>query len=110
MGLTVRTGIAHTGVVGILKGKLPGPVVVVRSELDALPVTEENSFPFKSTVRSTCNGQDVGVAHACGHDIHIAAILGVATVLAAMRERLPGTVIFIFQPAEEGPPQPEEGE
>jgi amidohydrolase len=109
MGLSVRTGIAHTGVVGILKGGLPGRVVAVRSELDALPVTEENSLPFKSTVRSTYNGQDVGVAHTCGHDIHIAAILGVATVLSAMRERLLGTIIFIFQPAEEGPPPPEEG-
>ena len=107
--LEVRTGIAHTGVVGVLKGGLPGRVVAVRFELDALPVTEENSLPFKSTVRSTYNGQDVGVAHACGHDIHIAAILGVATVLASVRERLPGTIIFIFQPAEEGPPTPEEG-
>jgi amidohydrolase len=95
--------------VGILKGAKPGPVVAVRSELDALPVTEENSLPFKSTVRSTYNGQDVGVAHACGHGIHIAAILGVATVLASMRDQLRGTVMFIFQPAEEGPPDDEEG-
>jgi amidohydrolase len=109
IGLDVQTGIAHTGVVGILKGAKPGPVVAVRSELDALPVTEENSLPFKSTVRSTYNQQDVGVAHACGHDIHIAAILGVATVLASLREQLRGTVIFIFQPAEEGPPVGEEG-
>jgi amidohydrolase len=109
IGLDVQTGIAHTGVVGILKGARPGPVVAVRSELDALPVTEENSLPFKSTVRSTYNGQEVGVAHACGHDIHIAAILGVATILASMREQLRGTVIFIFQPAEEGPPAGEEG-
>lgn len=109
IGLDVQTGIAHTGVVGILKGAKPGPVVAVRSELDALPVTEENSLPFKSTVRSTYNQQDVGVAHACGHDIHIAAILGVATVLASLREQLRGTVIFIFQPAEEGPPAGEEG-
>ena len=109
IGLDVQTGIAHTGVVGILKGAKPGPVVAVRSELDALPVTEDNSLPFKSTVRATYNDQDVGVAHACGHDIHIAAILGVATVLASLREQLPGTVIFIFQPAEEGPPAGEEG-
>ena len=109
LGLEVQTGIAHTGVVGVLKGAKPGPVLAVRSELDALPVTEENSQPFKSTVRSTYNGQDVGVAHVCGHDIHIAAILGVATVLASMREQLPGTVIFVFQPAEEGPPAGEEG-
>jgi len=109
LGLDVRTEIAHTGVVGILKGGQPGPIVAVRSELDALPVTEDSNLPFKSTVRSTYNEQDVGVAHACGHDIHIAAILGVATVLAGMRKELPGTVIFIFQPAEEGPPKGEEG-
>jgi amidohydrolase len=109
LGLQVRSGIARTGVVGVLKGGQPGPVVAVRSELDALPVTEDTNLPFRSTVRSTYNGQDVGVAHACGHDIHIAAILGVATVLAGLRERLPGTVIFIFQPAEEGPPKGEEG-
>jgi amidohydrolase len=109
LGLDVQTGIARTGVVGILKGRRPGPVVAVRSELDALPVTEATSLPFKSTVRSTYNGQDVGVAHACGHDIHIAAILGVATVLASMRDQLPGTVMFIFQPAEEGAPRGEEG-
>jgi len=107
--LDVQTGIAHTGVVGVLKGAKPGPIIAVRSELDALPVTEESTLPFKSTVRTTYNGQDVGVAHACGHDIHIAAILGVATVLASMREQLTGTVIFVFQPAEEGPPVGEEG-
>jgi metal-dependent amidase/aminoacylase/carboxypeptidase family protein len=100
----VQTGIAHTGVVGVLKGAKPGPVIAVRSELDALPVTEESPLLFKSTVRSTYNDQEVGVAHACGHDIHIAAILGVATVLASMREQLSGTVIFVFQPAEEGRP------
>ena len=109
MGLNVRTGIARTGVVGILKGGRPGPVVAVRSELDALPVTEESSLCFKSTVRSTYNGQEVRVSHVCGHGIHIAAILGVAAVLSSMRERIPGTVIFIFQPAEEGPPRGEEG-
>jgi amidohydrolase len=109
LGLEVQTGIAHTGVVGILKGGRLGPVVAVRSELDALPVTEDTDLPFKSTVRSEYNGQPVGVAHACGHDIHIATILGVATVLSSMREQLPGTVIFIFQPAEEGPPAGEEG-
>jgi amidohydrolase len=109
LGLDVQTGIAYTGVVGVLKGAKLGPIIAVRSELDALPVTEENTLPFKSTVRSTYNGQDVGVAHVCGHDIHIAAILGVAAVLASMREQLPGTVIFVFQPAEEGPPPGEEG-
>ena len=109
LGLEVQTGIAHTGVVGILRGAKPGPVAAVRSELDALPVTEDTQYSFKSTVRTTFNGQDVGVAHACGHDIHIAAILGVATVLASMRDQLHGTVMFIFQPAEEGAPEGEEG-
>lgn len=109
LGLEVQTGIAHTGVLGILRGGRPGPVAAVRSELDALPVAEDNSLPFKSTVRSTYNGQDVSVAHLCGHDIHIAVVLGVASVLASMRERVPGTVMFIFQPAEEGPPTGEEG-
>jgi amidohydrolase len=90
-------------------GGLPGPIVAVRSELDALPVTEDSNLPFKSTVRSSYNDQEVGVAHACGHDIHIAAIIGVATVLASMRQQLHGTVIFIFQPAEEGAPKGEEG-
>jgi len=109
LGLSVRTGIAHTGVVGILTGGRPGPVVAVRSELDALQVTEDSPYPFKSTVRTTVNGVAVGVAHACGHDIHIAAILGVARVLSEIRAQLPGTVIFIFQPAEEGPPPGEDG-
>jgi len=109
LGLEVQTGIAHTGVVGVLTGAEPGPTIAVRSELDALPVTEENSLPFKSTARSTYNGQQVDVAHVCGHDIHIAAVLGVATVLASMRQQLHGTVIFVFQPAEEGPPEGEEG-
>jgi amidohydrolase len=109
LGLDVQTGIAHTGVVGTLKGSRPGPAVAVRSELDALQVTEDSPYPFKSTVRTSVNGEDVGVAHACGHDIHIAAILGVATVLASLRAQLPGTVIFVFQPAEEGPPEGEEG-
>lgn len=105
----VRTGVAHTGVVGVLKGGRPGPVVAVRADMDALPVTENTSLPFKSTVRTTYLGQDVGVMHACGHDIHTAVQLGVASVLASMRAELPGTVLFIFQPAEEGPPPGEEG-
>jgi amidohydrolase len=108
-GLDVQTGIAYTGVVGTLRGGRPGPVVAVRSELDALQVTEESPYPFKSTVRTNSNGHEVGVAHACGHDIHIAGILGVAAVLSSMRSELPGTVIFVFQPAEEGPPPGEEG-
>ncbi len=105
----VRTGIAHTGVVGILRGGRPGPVVAVRADMDALPVTEDTPFPFRSTVRTTYLGQEVGVSHACGHDIHVAVQLGVASVLASMREEIPGTVKFIFQPAEEGPPPGEEG-
>lgn len=105
----VRTGVAHTGVVGILRGGRPGPVVAVRADMDALPVTEDTPFPFKSTVRTTYLGQEVGVSHACGHDIHVAVQLGVASVLASMRDELPGTVKFIFQPAEEGPPPGEDG-
>ena len=109
LGLEVTTGIAHTGVVGILRGDLPGPVVAVRADMDALPVTEDTPYEFKSTVRTTYLGQEVGVMHACGHDIHTAVQLGVASVLAGMRDELPGTVKFIFQPAEEGPPPGEEG-
>lgn len=105
----VRTAVAHTGVIGILRGGQPGPVVAVRADMDALPVTERTSYEFKSTRRTTYLGQEVGVMHACGHDIHTAVGLGVASVLAAMREDLPGTVIFIFQPAEEGAPPEEEG-
>ena len=105
----VRTGIAQTGVIGILRGGKPGPVVAVRADMDALPVTEDTPYPFKSTVRTTYLGQEVGVAHACGHDVHVAVQLGVAEVLAGMRNDLPGTVIFVFQPAEEGPPPGEKG-
>jgi amidohydrolase len=109
LGLEVRTGVAHTGVIGILRGGRPGPVVAVRADMDALPVTENTDLPFRSTVRSTYLGQDVGVAHACGHDVHVAVQLGVASVLAGMRAQLPGTVVFIFQPAEEGAPPGERG-
>lgn len=105
----VRTGIAHTGVVGVLRGGRPGPVVAVRADMDALPVTEETPYPFRSTVRTTYLGQEVGVSHACGHDVHMAIQLGVAEVLAGMRRELPGTVLFVFQPAEEGPPPGEAG-
>ena len=105
----VRTGIAHTGVVGVLRGGRPGPVVAVRADMDALPVTEETPYPFKSTVRATYLGQEVGVSHACGHDVHVAIQLGVADILAGMRAAIPGTVLFVFQPAEEGPPPGEEG-
>ncbi|MDP6966055.1 MAG: amidohydrolase [Candidatus Marinimicrobia bacterium] len=109
LGIQVTTGIAHTGVVGILEGGRPGPVVAVRADMDALPVTEETPYPFKSTVRTTYLNKEVGVMHACGHDIHTAVQMGVASVLSSMRKDLPGTVKFIFQPAEEGPPPGERG-
>jgi amidohydrolase len=109
LGLEVRTGVAHTGVVGVLRGGKPGPVVALRADMDALPVTEEVDVPFASKVRTTYNGQEVGVMHACGHDAHTAILMGVAEVLAGMRNELPGTVKFIFQPAEEGAPAGERG-
>src|SRR5256712_3522769 len=102
LGIEVTTGVAHTGVVGVLRGGRPGPVVALRADMDALPVTEEVDVPFASKVRATYNGQEVGVMHACGHDAHTAMLMGVAEVLAGMRAELPGTVKFIFQPAEEG--------
>ena len=105
----VRTGIAHTGVVAVLRGGLPGPVVAVRADMDALPVTEETDLAFRSTKRATYLGQDVGVMHACGHDMHTAVQLGVASIFKALQPELPGTVVFVFQPAEEGPPPDEEG-
>jgi amidohydrolase len=109
LGLEVQTGVAHHGVVALLKGGLPGPVVAVRADIDALPVTEQTNLPFASKVRATYLGQEVGVMHACGHDVHTAVQLGVASVLTAMKATLPGTVKFIFQPAEEGAPPGEEG-
>jgi amidohydrolase len=105
----VQEKVAHTGVVGILKGGLPGPVVALRADMDALPVGEEVDVPFKSQVRTEWNGQQCGVMHACGHDAHTSILMGVAEVLAGMRERIPGTVKFIFQPAEETPPIGEDG-
>ncbi|MBK5009796.1 amidohydrolase [Pseudomonas sp. S60] len=116
LGLEVQTGIAHTGVVGILRGGKPGPVVAIRAELDALPLTEQTGLPYASTVRVLdkggdlrTRGKEVGVMHACGHDAHMAMALGVAEVLAARRDQLPGTLKLIFQPAEEGPPLGETG-
>jgi amidohydrolase len=109
LGLEVQTGIAHTGVVGVLRGGRPGPVVALRADMDALPVVERTGLPFASTVRSTYEGQEVGVMHACGHDAHVAILLGAATVLSGLRADLPGTIKFIFQPAEEGAPKGEEG-
>ena len=105
----VREKVAHTGVVGVLKGGRAGPVVALRADMDALPVTEEVDVPFKSTVRTEWNGQSCGVMHACGHDAHTAILMGVAEALAGIRERIPGTVKFIFQPAEETPPIGEDG-
>ena len=107
--LEVRTGVAHTGVVGVLRGGKPGPVIAMRADMDALPVTEQVDVPFKSLVRTEYRGEQVGVMHACGHDGHTAILMGVAQVLASMRAQLPGTVVFVFQPAEEGAPDGEEG-
>jgi amidohydrolase len=109
LGLEVQTGVAHHGVVALLKGGLPGPVVALRADMDALPVTEATDLPFASKVKTTYLGQEVGVMHACGHDVHTAVQLGVASVLTAMKATLPGTVKFIFQPAEEGAPAGETG-
>jgi len=105
----VRTEVAHTGVVGLLKGGLPGPVVALRADMDALPVAEEVDLPFASKVRTDWNGEQVGVMHACGHDAHTAILMGVAEVLAGLRAGLHGSVKFIFQPAEEMPPEGEDG-
>jgi len=101
--------LAGTGVVGILKGGKPGGVVGLRADIDALPVTERNDLPYRSKATAEYNGQTVGVMHACGHDTHIAMLLGTAKVLSQMKKEVPGTVVFIFQPAEEGPPGNEEG-
>ncbi len=109
LGMEVRTGVATTGVVGVLRGGKPGRAVALRADMDALPVTEQVDLPFRSRVRTEYNGQQVGVMHACGHDNHVAILLGTATVLAGMRAQLPGTVTFLFQPAEEGPPVGERG-
>jgi amidohydrolase len=109
LGIEVQTEVAHTGVVGLLRGGLPGPVVALRADMDALPVTELADVPFASKVRTEYNGQEVGVMHACGHDVHTAALMGAAEVLAGMRDRLPGSVKFVFQPAEEGSPAGERG-
>jgi amidohydrolase len=105
LGLDVQTGVGGNGVVGILRGGKPGPVVALRADMDALPVTEMVDLPFKSTVRATYNGQQVGVMHACGHDNHVAILMGTAELLAGMKDRIPGTVKFLFQPAEEAPPR-----
>jgi len=109
LGLPVQTEVAHTGVVAVLRGSKPGPVVALRADMDALPVAEEVDLPFASKVRTQWAGKETGVMHACGHDTHVAILMGVAEVLTRMRTELPGTVKFIFQPAEEGPPPGERG-
>jgi amidohydrolase len=109
LGIEVRTGVAHTGVVGVLRGGMPGKVVALRADMDGLPVTEQVNLPFASKVKATYNGQEVGVMHACGHDNHVAILMGVAELFAGMKDQLAGTVKFIFQPAEEGAPSGEEG-
>ena len=96
LGISVQTGVAKTGVVGILKGKKPGKVVALRADIDALPVTERNDLPFKSNVRATYNGKETGVMHACGHDSHVAILMGVAEVLSQMKNDIHGTIKFIF--------------
>ena len=103
LGIEVRTEVGGHGVVGVLRGGKPGKVVALRADMDALPVTEQVDLPFKSTAKAMYNGHEVGVMHACGHDNHVAMLMGAAEVLAGMRAELPGTVVFLFQPAEEGP-------
>jgi amidohydrolase len=109
LGIEVQTGVAHTGVVGLLKGGKPGPVVALRADMDGLPVTERVPLPFASKVKTQYDGNEVGVMHACGHDTHVSILMGVAEVLTAMKKDLKGSVKFIFQPAEEGVPKGEEG-
>ena len=109
LGLEVTAGIAHTGVVALLRGALPGPTIMLRADMDALPVTERTDVPFRSTAMSEFRGRQVGVMHACGHDAHTAILMGAAQVLSGLRNSLPGTVMFVFQPAEEGVPEGEQG-
>jgi amidohydrolase len=109
LGIEVRTEVAHTGVIGILEGGKPGPVVALRADMDGLPVVERTGLPYASKVKSTYEGQNVGVMHACGHDNHVAILMGAASVLAEIRDQIPGTIKFVFQPAEEGAPRGEEG-
>lgn len=109
LGIEVKEGVAKTGVVGILKGGKPGPCIALRADIDGLPVVERVNLPYASKEKTTYNGQDVGVMHACGHDTHTAILMSVAEVLAGMKNEIKGTIKFIFQPAEEGPPEGEEG-
>ena len=109
LGIEVQTGVAHTGVVGILRGSKPGPVIALRADMDALPVTERNSLPFASKEKTIFNGQETGVMHACGHDTHVAILMGAAEILSKNKSELKGTIKFVFQPAEEGSPAGEDG-
>lgn len=109
LGIEIKTKVGVTGVVGVLKGDKPGPVIALRADMDALPIEEVNDLPFASKVKATYNGKETSVMHACGHDTHVAILMGVAEVLASMKKDLKGTVKFIFQPAEEGAPKGEEG-
>ena len=109
LGIEVQTGVAHTGVVGVLKGGKPGPVVGLRADMDALPVTERVDIPWASKVKSTYNNIETGVMHACGHDTHVAMLMGAARILTEIKDELQGTIVFVFQPAEEGAPPGEEG-
>jgi amidohydrolase len=109
LGLEVKENVAKTGVVGLLKGNKAGPCIALRADMDALPIVEKPNVPFASKEKSKYNGQDVGVMHACGHDTHVAMLMSVAEILAGMKNDLKGTVKFIFQPSEEGPPEGEEG-
>jgi len=109
LGLEVKTGIAHTGVAAVLRGGKPGPTIALRADMDALPVTELADVPFKSTAKGEYRGESVGVMHACGHDAHVAILMTVAQAFTAMRKELPGNILFIFQPAEEGAPEGEKG-
>ena len=109
LGIETTEGVAKTGVVGILKGGKPGPCIALRADIDALPVVERVNIPFASKQKANYNGQEVGVMHACGHDTHIAILMSVAEVLSGMKSEIKGTIKFIFQPAEEGPPEGEEG-
>lgn len=109
LGLEIQTGVAHTGVVGLLKTGKAGPVIALRADMDALPVAEQNDLPFASKEKTVFNGVETNVMHACGHDAHVAILMGVAEVLVKNKQDLKGTIKFIFQPAEEGPPAGEEG-
>ncbi len=109
LGIEVQEGVGKTGVVGILKGDKPGPCIGLRADMDALPIIERVNLPFASKAKSTYNGQEVGVMHACGHDTHVAILMSVAEILAGIKKELKGTIKFVFQPAEEGPPEGEEG-